>query len=37
LRREVKEIKKELKAANQGIYLSVGAVIIIILLLILLL
>ena len=37
LRREVKEIKKELKAGTQGVYLSVGAIIIIVLLLILLL
>lgn len=37
LRKEVKEIKKELRATNNGIYLSVGAIIIIILLLILLL
>lgn len=37
LRKEVKEIKKELKATSNGIYLSIGAVIIIILLLILLL
>ena len=36
-RKEVKEIRKELKAAKSGIYLSVGAIIIIILLLILLL
>ena len=32
LRKEVKEIKKELKATGNGIYLSVGAIIIIILL-----
>lgn len=37
LRKEVKSIRQELKAANNGIYLSVGAIIIIILLLILLL
>ncbi|MEO6454974.1 MAG: hypothetical protein ABIN97_12910 [Ginsengibacter sp.] len=37
LRQEVKQMKKELKANNNGIYLSVGAIIIIILLLILLL
>ena len=37
LRKEVKEIKKELKATSNGVYLSVGAIIIIILLLILLL
>lgn len=38
LRKEVRSIKKELKAANNGgVYLSVGAIIIIILLLILLL
>jgi len=37
LRKEVKEIKKELKATGNGIYLSVGAIVIIILLLILLL
>ena len=37
LRKEVKEIKKELKATQNGIYLSVGAIIIIVLLLILLL
>ncbi|MBA2561970.1 MAG: hypothetical protein H0V14_03500 [Chitinophagaceae bacterium] len=37
LRKEVKKIKKELKRANQGVYLSVGAIIIIVLLLILLL
>jgi len=37
LRAEVKTIKKNLKASNHGIYLSIGAVIIIILLLILLL
>jgi len=37
LRKEVKSIKSELKAAGQGVYLSVGAIIIIILLLILLL
>lgn len=37
LRKEVKEIKSELRTSNGGIYLSVGAIIIIILLLILLL
>lgn len=37
LRKEVKAIKAELAATNNGIYLSVGAIIIIILLLILLL
>jgi hypothetical protein len=37
LRKEVKVIKKELKSSHQGIYLSIGAIIIIILLLILLL
>jgi hypothetical protein len=37
LRNEVKSIKKELKTINDGVYLSVGAIIIIILLLILLL
>lgn len=37
LRKEVKEIKKEIKANNGGVYLSVGAIIIIILLLILIL
>ncbi len=37
LRKEVKEIKSELKATGNGVYLSVGAIIIIILLLILLL
>jgi hypothetical protein len=37
LRKEVKEIKKEMKGASGGVYLSVGAIIIIILLLILLL
>jgi len=37
LRKEVKAIKKNLKASNHGIYLSIGAIIIIILLLILLL
>lgn len=36
LRKEVKSIKKELKTMNQGVYLSVGAIIIIVLLLILL-
>jgi hypothetical protein len=37
LRKEVKAIKSELKATGNGVYLSVGAIIIIILLLILLL
>lgn len=37
LRKEVRTIKKELKASGNGIYLSVGAIIIVILLLILLL
>ena len=37
LRKEVRSIKKELKTMNQGVYLSVGAIIIIVLLLILLL
>jgi hypothetical protein len=37
LRKEVKSIKKELKTMNEGVYLSVGAIIIIVLLLILLL
>lgn len=37
LRKEVKEIKAELKSTGNGVYLSVGAIIIIILLLILLL
>jgi ABC-type transport system involved in cytochrome bd biosynthesis fused ATPase/permease subunit len=37
LRKEVKEIKTTLKASNNGVYLSVGAIIIIILLLILIL
>lgn len=37
LRKEVRGIKQELKATNQGVYLSVGAIIIIVLLLILLL
>jgi len=37
LRKEVKEIKKEMKVISGGVYLSVGAIIIIILLLILLL
>ena len=36
LRKEVKEIKKEMKA-NNGVYLSIGAIIIIVLLLVLLL
>ncbi len=37
LRKEVKEIKKEVKAHSNGIYLSIGAIIIIVLLLLLLL
>lgn len=37
LRKEVKDIKKEMKAISGGVYLSVGAIIIIILLLILIL
>ena len=37
LRKEVKSLKKELKEKSQGVYLSVGAIIIIILLLILIL
>jgi hypothetical protein len=37
LRKEVREIKSELKSSGHGIYFSVGAIIIIILLLILLL
>jgi hypothetical protein len=37
LRKEVREIKSSLRASNNGVYLSVGAIIIIILLLILLL
>lgn len=37
LRKEVREIKTALKASNNGVYLSVGAIIIIILLLILIL
>ncbi|MDQ6902303.1 MAG: hypothetical protein M3139_04720 [Bacteroidota bacterium] len=37
LRKEVREMKKEVKNNSRGIYLSVGAIIIIILLLILLL
>lgn len=37
LRQEVKGIKKELRAASGGVYLSIGAIIIIVLLLILLL
>ena len=37
LRKEVKAIKSELRTTNNGIYLSVGAIIIIVLLLILLL
>ncbi len=37
LRKEVKDMKKEMKAAKGGVYLSVGAIIIIILLLILIL
>lgn len=37
LRKELTSLKKEMKATNGGVYLSVGAIIIIILLLILLL
>lgn len=37
LRKEVREIKKEMAVSNGGVYLSVGAIIIIILLLILIL
>lgn len=37
LRKEVRDIKKEMKVASGGVYLSVGAIIIVILLLILLL
>lgn len=37
LRKEVKEIKTTMKASSNGIYLSIGAIIIIILLLILIL
>lgn len=37
LRKEVKGIKKEMKRASNGVYLSIGAIIIIILLLILIL
>lgn len=37
LRKEIKAIKKSMKASNKGVYLSVGAIIIIILLLILIL
>ena len=37
LRTELKSLKKEMKKSTQGVYLSVGAIIIIILLLILLL
>lgn len=37
LRKEVRAIRSELKATSQGVYLSVGAIVIIILLLILLL
>jgi uncharacterized membrane protein YidH (DUF202 family) len=37
LRKEVREIKKELKPISGGVYLSVGAILIIVLLLILLL
>lgn len=37
LRKEVREIKANLKSSNNGVYLSVGAIIIVILLLILLL
>jgi hypothetical protein len=37
LRKEVRTIKAQLKASNNGVYLSVGAIIIVILLLILIL
>jgi hypothetical protein len=37
LREEVRAIKKDMRAANDGVYLSVGAIIVIILLLILIL
>lgn len=37
LRKEVRDIKKEMKAMSGGVYLSVGAIIIVILLLILIL
>ena len=37
LRKEVREIKKEVRANSNGIYLSIGAIIIIVLLLLLLL
>jgi hypothetical protein len=37
LRKEVKSLKKEMKRAGSGVYISVGAAIIIILLLILIL
>lgn len=37
LRKEVREIKKELKTLSGGVYLSVGAIIIVLLLLVLLL
>ena len=37
LRKEVKSIRKEMKASSKGVYLSVGAIIIIVLLLLLLL
>lgn len=37
LRKEVRAIKSDLRAASQGVYLSVGAIILIVLLLILLL
>jgi DNA gyrase/topoisomerase IV subunit A len=37
LRKELKELKEQARALNQGVYLSVGAIIIIILLLILIL
>lgn len=37
LRKEVKEINKELRSTGNGVYLSVGAIIIVVLLLILLL
>lgn len=37
LRKEVKEIRKEMKAASGGVYLSVGAILLVILILILIL
>lgn len=37
LRKEVKAIKSDLRASSQGVYLSIGAIILIVLLLILLL